>query len=613
MVTIFKEDGVKVYKFRDGSIVKDKVILEYIEKLVIPPAYMSVEIYYQANGREPKIKYIGYDDKGRVQAIYSKKWTEQARSIKLCNLVHFGEELPMIMSRMDNHMRSSRMTKNKVIATILKIISICYFRIGNIKYENLYSSHGISTLSKKHIKFLDDNKVVQMSFIGKKGVLNEGTIDDPLTVNVLRDLYNTKSHDQHLFMYQLDGKWNHVTHIDINNWLKEINPIFTSKMFRTFDANSLLISELNNLHTAENTKPAQLSPSKRKKKVVAALNVVAEKVHNTPAISKKSYCDIDMIDMYITQPRKWQSFFRTPSTSDRIKFVNYLKKKCPKDAIEYIDNDITIKKGGTHKLVTADNIYFVRRMIESQFLYQNTYEFRNIIDRLLLSLVNSIEDTFKIFEKARSEMIEKHLNPNLITGIKNDILNKKYQSFIDDNQIDDKEKNKLSEILKSRYPDVDQESIEKCVLRYMGIGFGSQTWKLNDNMLNEFKNKGIDTEAFASPFNCSFDKYYSVFEEDSDFGSMGDFFQSEHQKDEKLYLNPPFIISIFNQVITVLQNIDKFILITPTWTDADFYKKLTKMNSVKSEVSNQIEYDCLDKKNFIPKFSTTIWTKHIKN
>lgn len=324
MPTIFKfiENEKEVYKLRDGTIVKDPAILDYIKKLVIPRAYNSVEIYYQANGKEPKIKYMGIDAAGRPQFIYSKKWSEKARHTKLCNLVHFGEELPKIMARMEQHMKADRMTKNKIIATILRIISLCYFRVGNIKYENLYSSHGISTLTKKHVRFT--NEGIRISFIGKKGVLNEGIITDPITAQVLRDLYHTRTDDVHLFTY--DGQ--HIKHTDVNDWLKEFNPIFTSKMFRTFDANTLLIDELNKAD-----EPKKLTAPQRKRAVVAALKVVSEKVHNTPAICKKSYSDIDMIDMYLTKPIRWAKYFRTPSSSTRIKFINYLRDHCTEEEI----------------------------------------------------------------------------------------------------------------------------------------------------------------------------------------------------------------------------------------------------------------------------------------
>jgi DNA topoisomerase-1 len=60
---------------------------------------------------------------------------------------------------------------------------ICGFRIGQKVYQKLYNSTGISTIIVDNIKF--KNNSAYISFIGKKGVQNECTIQDPLIVKEL--------------------------------------------------------------------------------------------------------------------------------------------------------------------------------------------------------------------------------------------------------------------------------------------------------------------------------------------------------------------------------------------------------------------------------------------
>lgn len=304
------------YKDEKGNIIKNNEILEYIKDLVIPPAYENVEIYYH-NGKTPKILYHGIDSKGRPQFIYSQKWSESQREIKLCNLIDFGKAYSTIMNDIHNFLKPQKWTENKIISLILLIISMCYFRIGNKKYCDLYCSHGISTITANHIDFLDIH--ARIHFIGKKGVHNECIIEDPLVIKLLKELCELHKTGP-IFRYSSEGDYNIIKHTEINNWLKTYNPNFTSKMFRTFDSNIILINTLDQL-------PFEDKPSKRKKAVVQALKQVALKVHNTPTISKKSYCDIDLIDLYLLHPKKYKSKFMNGKDT-KTNFINYLKDKC---------------------------------------------------------------------------------------------------------------------------------------------------------------------------------------------------------------------------------------------------------------------------------------------
>lgn len=56
--------------------------------------------------------------------------------------------------------------KNKLIATLLKLMKICNFRIGNDTYEKEYGSIGLTTLQSKHIRFKGDLTIIE--FTGKK-------------------------------------------------------------------------------------------------------------------------------------------------------------------------------------------------------------------------------------------------------------------------------------------------------------------------------------------------------------------------------------------------------------------------------------------------------------
>lgn len=299
----------------DGKPVTDPVILEYIKSLVIPPAYKDVEIRYNKDPRADKLAYIGYDSKGRPQHIYAKWWVEHAKFVKFCKMIQFGAKLPAIQSDMKRLASQKKITKNKIIALVMRIIVLCNFRIGNEKYAQRYKSYGISTIEVHHVKFKGRSAV--FNFIGKKGVLNECTVVEPGVVAAIKELTAGKKPSDKVFTY--DGGIL-IKPTEVNNWLKSYDPSFTSKMFRIFTVNTLLIGRMREVE------PKKMTAAARKKYVVSILKEISCVVHNTPAICKKDYSDVEIINMFIDHPKKWEAAFR--GGSPRIAFINFLKKKC---------------------------------------------------------------------------------------------------------------------------------------------------------------------------------------------------------------------------------------------------------------------------------------------
>ncbi len=318
---IISREGNKdkwIYKDSKGVIIKDANILEYIKKLVIPPAYNRVVIFYE---KSPKILFQGYDDKERLQQIYSKEWREKADIAKFTSLINFGKKLPQMTLKMLEHIKDNKITKNKLISIILRITALCGFRIGQLKYHKLYNSVGLSTLQKKHLKFV--NNSLDVKFIGKKGVLNECTIDDALIVAEIKKISATKKDNDFLFTYDSEENGNKETKIinaiDVNNWLKNYDPNFTTKYFRTFEVNDKLIDFL------KNTEPEKKTLNQRKKTIVEAIKDVSCSINNTPAICKKSYLNQKLIDLYINHPKKYKKQLIDNNFSSRVNFIKFLE------------------------------------------------------------------------------------------------------------------------------------------------------------------------------------------------------------------------------------------------------------------------------------------------
>lgn len=308
------------FKYTDakGKAITDRDTLAYLNKLKTPPKYSNVKIYYPVNSH--KLLYSGIDTAGRHQCIYSPSWRGKAKREYFCNLAKFGQMLPKINTELNSLLSNKKFSKNKQIAVILRIVMLCNFRVGNQRYEKLYNSHGIATIQKQHVKLDTTKKSFHIEFIGKKAVRNYCLIDRPGLYKTMRELLSTRKPKDYLFTYMDNGTVTRIKAVHINKWLKKFNKTFSSKMFRTFSTNVLLIDRMKLKN------PKNLSLPQRKKAVVQFMKEVSNLVHNTPCICKKDYANPDVVKMYLEKPRKWNNTFDKPSS--RAGFTSFLLSKC---------------------------------------------------------------------------------------------------------------------------------------------------------------------------------------------------------------------------------------------------------------------------------------------
>jgi DNA topoisomerase-1 len=319
---INKNDNI-IYEYYDknNNRITDKKILEYIDSLVIPPAYNETKIFYEKN---PKIVHESLDKAGRLQQIYSKKWREKADKEKFRLLIDFGYKMPRMILDMTKHIRTRIRSKEKIISVILRIVSLCGFRVGSVKYKELYGSIGLITLDPNHIKF----KVVKgatechIKFTGKKGVMNQCILRDPLVVTELQNLSGGISKKDYIFQYYdpETKTYRHITAIDINDWLKAYNPEFTSKFFRTFEVNTKFIELMHG------TDPMKLTQPQRKKLVTGIIKDLACEINNTATVCRNAYLNPQLLQTYIEHPKKYNDNMIKGNGNAHIKFIKFLEK-----------------------------------------------------------------------------------------------------------------------------------------------------------------------------------------------------------------------------------------------------------------------------------------------
>ena len=289
IVRLKQNNGFKYFNKRTKKMA-NKNTVDRIKSLKIPPAYSNVHIHVDP---EHKHQAIGFDSLNRKQYIYHPQFKEESQEIKFEDLIHFGRKIKRIRKDVNKLIVSNEYIpkKNNVIGLVIFLIDKCNFRIGSDKYKKLYNSFGVTTLNQKHVNFL--KSCAKIEFVGKKGVLNKSKVTNRNCVNLLKKLCNLYSHNEYLFSYQdADQNIYRITEKHINDFLKKYHPCLSVKMFRTWAANQILLKELLQL-------PIPQTPTESKRNVIQSIKKAASLMHHTSNVSKKSYMNNDIIDMYL--------------------------------------------------------------------------------------------------------------------------------------------------------------------------------------------------------------------------------------------------------------------------------------------------------------------------
>ena len=266
-----------------------KTDLERIDELRIPPAWDDVAINAAAKGR---LQAIGRDAAGRWQYLYHERHTRAQETRKFRRLAKFGQALPKLRAAISRDLRQNGLGRNRVLASVLRILSTCFMRPGSQVYASEHGSYGIATLRRKHVSVKGD--VVSFDFPGKSGVRQQRQLHDRQVARVIRA--SLKRPGYNVFKYENgDGKSVDVTGRQINEYIKEVmGDSFSAKDFRTW-AGTLICACALAREASNDTDETSVS---KKRRVVAAIKETAEVLGNTPAVCRGSYICPEILREY---------------------------------------------------------------------------------------------------------------------------------------------------------------------------------------------------------------------------------------------------------------------------------------------------------------------------
>ncbi|MBS1801964.1 MAG: DNA topoisomerase IB [Acidobacteria bacterium] len=270
----------------DGKPVRDKEILGRIKSLVIPPAWNDVWICAKANGH---LQATGRDARGRKQSRYHPRWREVRDENKYERMKVFGETLPVIRERVEQDLGLPGLPKEKVLATIVRLLETTFIRIGNEEYAKENKSYGLTTLRNKHVDV--EGSTVRFKFKGKSGKQHVIDLSDRRLAKIVKKCLDLPGYE--LFQYiDEDGTQHTVDSADVNEYLRAITEQpFTAKDFRTWAGTVLACLALREYEVCE-------SQTQAKKNVVEAIKKVAERLGNTPAVCRKCYVHPAVLETY---------------------------------------------------------------------------------------------------------------------------------------------------------------------------------------------------------------------------------------------------------------------------------------------------------------------------
>jgi DNA topoisomerase-1 len=274
------------YVHPDGKAVTDEPTLKRIRSLVIPPAWTDVWICASPYGH---LQAVGRDAKGRKQYRYHPAYRSQRDQTKFGRMLAFGTALPKIRERVDEDLRLPGLSKNKVLATIIRLLDRTCMRIGNDEYAKQNDSFGLTTLHDKHVKI--EGGKMRFKFRGKSGQFQDIELEDPRLAKIVKKCRDIPGWE--LFQYVDDnGESTRITSTDVNNYIREITgEDFTAKDFRTWGGTGWAALVFEELGPADNASDA-------KKRVVEAIKSVSAKLGNRPATCKKYYVHPAILDAY---------------------------------------------------------------------------------------------------------------------------------------------------------------------------------------------------------------------------------------------------------------------------------------------------------------------------
>ena len=267
--------------------VREERVLTRIENLKVPPAWEDARI---ARSPSAKVQAIGYDSAGRLQYLYHPKYKERKEHEKFERILRFSEALPRMRHTTSAHLRRKKLDREKVLATMTRLMNAAYFRVGDERYARKNRTYGIATLRRKHLRIEGDTMVFE--YTGKWGQVQRKVVTDARLRRIVQECAALPGYEIFKYLDESDEVRDAKAR-DLNAYVKEVmGDEFTPKDFRTWAGTLFAAVKLAELGATEDLEQAE-------KNVLEAVDDVAQRLGNTRDIARASYISPRIIDHYM--------------------------------------------------------------------------------------------------------------------------------------------------------------------------------------------------------------------------------------------------------------------------------------------------------------------------
>ncbi len=266
-----------VYRDPDGTLVRDPTTLARIRSLAIPPAWRDVWICKDPQGH---IQATGRDAKGRKQYRYHPRWRTVRDETKYERMAAFGRMLPAIRRRVEQDLALPGLPRDKILATVVRLLELTLIRVGNEEYARRNDSFGLATMRDRHVAV--NGSSLRFEFRGKSGIRHTVDLHDRRLAAIVRRSRDLPGYE--LFQYvDEQGNRHRIDATDVNAYLKAAaGADCTAKDFRTWAGTVLAFRFLSELACGPSRKES-------KQAVLKCIESVARRLGNTKAICRKCY------------------------------------------------------------------------------------------------------------------------------------------------------------------------------------------------------------------------------------------------------------------------------------------------------------------------------------
>jgi DNA topoisomerase I len=271
-----------------GNRITDPTKLARIEALVIPPAWRDVWISPRPGAN---LQATGIDKAGRRQYLYHPEFRARQEQAKYDKLVRFAERLPDLRLAMGEHMTLDPLHQDRVSALAVRLINLTWFRVGSERYARESNTYGVTTLAKRHLSVR--GKRVSFRFRAKHDLKVRTVLVDLEIAAAVKELLKVPGGRQ-LLRYECDGELYNLTGRRLNEYIQRwMGEEFTAKDFRTWGGTLEAAIAFAELGEPPDTATGQ------KRAVAAVMRRVAERLGNTPAVTRASYVSPAVVEQYL--------------------------------------------------------------------------------------------------------------------------------------------------------------------------------------------------------------------------------------------------------------------------------------------------------------------------